>query len=412
MSEITEILCVSNGHGEDQIAARVCTELSALKPKRLSITALPLVGVGHAYRSAQIAIATEVNPKLPITQKLPTGGFSRMDSKELLKDIRGGLIGLTWRQLQLIWRWSCQNPQRLILAVGDIVPLVLAWLPTWQGGCNYVFIATAKSEYYWRDRHGKLANVPKPLGGSTFYPWERSLISNRHCKAAFVRDQLTAEFLQDSFKLPVQYLGNPMMDGLEPSGLDLGIKSEEWVMAILPGSRTPEAYENWATLLVAIQGIMRKLTEPINFLAAIAPDLALEKLGELLIQKGWLQLDLHTYVQNLAKLHLVTQGYGDCLHLAHLGLAMAGTATEQLVGLGKPVITIMGRGPQFTPSFARDQARLLGQSIILVENPTQVNEAIALLLNNPDYFQIAVINGKERMGEAGAAQRIAKYILA
>jgi len=120
MSEITEILCVSNGHGEDQIAARICTELCLLKPK-LAITAVPLVGVGHAYKSAHIAIATAV------TQKLPTGGFSRMDSKEMWKDVRGGLLGLTWRQLQFVWRWSCGHPQGTIVAVGDIVPLVMAW---------------------------------------------------------------------------------------------------------------------------------------------------------------------------------------------------------------------------------------------------------------------------------------------
>jgi uncharacterized protein (TIGR03492 family) len=405
MSEITEILCVSNGHGEDQIAVRICNELRTLKPKGLSIIGLPLVGVGHAYESAKFAISKEY------TQKMPTGGFSRMDSRELLKDVQGGLLGLTWRQLQYIWQWSCQNPSRIILAVGDIVPLVLAWFPTWQGGCDYVFVATAKSEYYWRDLHGKLPNISKPLGGSIFYPWERSLIANRRCRATFVRDKLTAEVLTESFNLPVQYLGNPMMDGLEPQGLDLGIKSQEWVITLLPGSRVPEAYENWFLLLVAAQVIMRKMPEPMNFMAAIAPDLDLEKLAELLIQKGWLQLNLYTYSQNHAKLQLVTQGFGDCLHLSHFGLGMAGTATEQLVGLGKPVITIMGRGPQFTRSFAQDQARLLGQSIILVENPIQVNEAIALLLNNPDYFQIAISNGKERMGSAGAAQRIAKYIL-
>lgn len=415
MAEITEILCVSNGHGEDQIAVRICNELRLLNPK-LIITALPLVGVGHAYKSAGFAIASE-------TQTLPTGGFSRTDSKELWKDIRGGLLGLTWRQLRFIWRWSCQshtygnhgNQNRIILAIGDIVPLVLAWLPTWRGGCNYVFMATAKSEYIWRDRHGKLADVSAPIGGSIFYPWERSLISNRYCKATFVRDKFTAEILEASFNLPVQYLGNPMMDGLEPKGLNLGSlnfeRSQEWAIALLPGSRVPEAYDNWVNLLVGAQVIMRKLPEPINFLAAIAPDLNLETLAEILTQKGWLQIDMHTYTLNLAKLHLVTHGFGDCLHLAHLGLGMAGTATEQMVGLGKPVITIVGRGPQFTRSFAQDQARLLGQSIILVENPAQVSEAIATILANPDYFQIAVINGKERMGEAGAAKRIAKYIL-
>ena len=32
--------------------------------------------------------------------------------------------------------------------------------------------------------------------------------------------------------------------------------------------------------------------------------------------------------------------------------SMAGTATEQAIGLGKPVIQIEGKGPQFTKTFA------------------------------------------------------------
>jgi len=156
--------------------------------------------------------------------------------------------------------------------------------------------------------------------------------------------------------------------------------------------------------------IERQISANINFLAAIAPDLDLEILTKLLVQKGWFQLGDHIFTQHQAKLRLVTKGFGDCLHQSHLGLAMAGTATEQLVGLGKPVITIVGKGPQFTRSFAQDQARLLGQSIFLVDTPTQVAEAIAQILANPDCFNIAIDNGKERMGTDGASKRIAAYM--
>ncbi|AKV71223.1 hypothetical protein VL20_6511 [Microcystis panniformis FACHB-1757] len=51
---------------------------------------------------------------------------------------------------------------------------------------------------------------------------------------------------------------------------------------------------------------------------------------------------------------------------------MAGTATEQLVGLGKPAITIAGSGPQFTPHFAKLQQRLLGCSILLGDSADSV----------------------------------------
>ena len=38
---------------------------------------------------------------------------------------------------------------------------------------------------------------------------------------------------------------------------------------------------------------------------------------------------------------------------AEVGLSNAGTATEQLVGLGIPCVSLPGRGPQFNWSFAR-----------------------------------------------------------
>jgi uncharacterized protein (TIGR03492 family) len=42
---------------------------------------------------------------------------------------------------------------------------------------------------------------------------------------------------------------------------------------------------------------------------------------------------------------------------------MAGTATEQAVLLGKLVVQIEGKGPQFTATFAEAQRRLLGTNI-------------------------------------------------
>ena len=45
---------------------------------------------------------------------------------------------------------------------------------------------------------------------------------------------------------------------------------------------------------------------------------------------------------------------------------MAGTATEQAIGLAKPVIQIEGKGPQFTKSFAEAQRRLLGRYVFVL----------------------------------------------
>lgn len=398
-----EILCISNGHGEDLIAARICVELKKLG---FATTALPLVGVGNAYGKAEIPIASQ------FTKKMPSGGFVRMDSRQLARDVQSGLAGLTRRQLGFVWQWSRdrRHQKKLILAVGDIVPLLFAWLPAQFGGSNFVFVATAKSEYYWRDRQSPLPHIKKPFGGSIFFPWERALMNSNRCKAIFVRDLLTAEVLNQNFKLPALYLGNSMMDGLEPQGLDFGIGEDEWAIAILPGSRSPEAYENWLTLMLCAQVTARTIPYNVHFLAAIAPDLDREVIAQSIIQKGWLRLDEHTFKVQNARLVLLENGFSDCLHQCHLGLAMAGTATEQMVGLGKPVITIAGNGPQFTRQFAEEQADLLGCSINLIDKPAQAAEVLQKILQDPDYFQEVNLNGLERMGEVGASLRIAKHI--
>ena len=429
-----EFLLVSNGHGEDVIAARIGQALQKLGAE---VLALPMVGAGHSYTRAGIAIVPNM------TQVMPSGGFVRMDQQKLAEDVQHGLVGLTRRQMGFVWRWSrakeTRNSRRVV-AIGDIVPLLLAWLPTRIGGAPFAFIATAKSEYYWRDRQGILTEVKPPFGGSLFYPWERTMMKSRQCCGLFVRDQLTADYLRDKFGIAAQYLGNPMMDGLEPKGLDFGIADDDWAVAVLPGSRPPEAYENWVALLTCAQVIARTLApQTVHFLVALAPALDRNHFVQMLSQRGWLRpssdgltlprqfIDADQtkdasipdatgysrlmFKANNAHIHLIENGFADVLHQANLGLAMAGTATEQMVGLGKPVIIIGGNGPQFTPLFAVEQVRLLGCSVKRIDKPAQITEILNTLLKDPDYFQATVRNGIERMGYPGAAARIANYLM-
>jgi uncharacterized protein (TIGR03492 family) len=99
------------------------------------------------------------------------------------------------------------------------------------------------------------------------------------------------------------------------------------------------------------------------------------------------------------------------LHWGDVAIAMAGTATEQFIGLGKPAIAIPGEGPQYNPAFAEAQSRLLGLSLILVEEPVQVAKVVRSLFTNPDSLHIIRENGVRRMGKPGAARRIADYLL-
>jgi uncharacterized protein (TIGR03492 family) len=415
-----KLLCISNGHGEDAIALPVLQELRRLPNPPAEIVALPIVGVGKAYSDNDFSIVGAV-------QTMPSGGFNQ-DRRQLIRDIRGGLMGLTIAQIKTVQNWARSGGK--ILAVGDIVPLLFAWL----SGADYAFIGTAKSEYYIRDSQGQILpsqrNSIEVKTGGYYFPWERWLLSSRRCKAVFARDRLTAEILQQH-RIPAFDLGNPMTDGVAINGFDLfqpvtGELAHPLFVTLLPGSRPPEAYANWEQLLIAVNSLIPVFVHrSIICLAAITPTLDLNILQSNLRELGWVQsVDPGTNLTNLiadrtamyyqrdrATIIISTQAYQQCMHLGDCAIAMAGTATEQFISLGKPAFIIPGKGPQFTPAFAEAQTRLLGESISLVPQAQAVGVEIDRLLKQPDRLQSIAKNGLLRMGTPGAAQRIADCLM-
>jgi uncharacterized protein (TIGR03492 family) len=96
--------------------------------------------------------------------------------------------------------------------------------------------------------------------------------------------------------------------------------------------------------------------------------------------------------------------------LAELGLATAGTATEQLVGLGVPALSLPGPGPQFKAGFARRQSRLLGGAVHPCHDPEELQRrTIALLADERERTRLGRI-GRRRMGPAGGSARLAALI--
>lgn len=416
-----QLLVLSNGHGEDMIAVRILQALQQLSPPP-DIFALPLVGEGLAYQQLNV-------PLIGSVRTMPSGGFIYMDGRQLVRDVRGGLLQLTSKQIQAVCCWVGSQKKlgnkHGILAVGDIVPLVFAAI----SGAKYAFVGTAKSEYYVRDELGILPRKSKAarwenFSGSVYHPWERWLMSRRRCLAVFPRDSLTTEILK-KWPIPAVNAGNPMMDGLEPTASYQQFDSDRpLIITLLPGSRPPEAYSNWEIIMVAVSALMASFRDShlgtVVFLGAIAPSLDCHILSQTLKIQGWRPdpqcpltiSDPHslTFKQKNAYIILTQQAYNDCLHLGDLVIAMAGTATEQFVGLGKPAIAIPGPGPQYNPAFAEAQSRLLGPSLILVDRPVKVAEVVQHLLKNPDYLQIIAENGVQRMGVPGAAARIAQCL--
>ncbi|MEM6448968.1 MAG: lipid-A-disaccharide synthase-related protein [Cyanobacteria bacterium P01_D01_bin.105] len=412
-----KLLCISNGHGEDVIALQILNALHRYAPD-LQISALPISGTGRAYSANGISL---VGP----TQALPSGGFLNRDPKQLARDVRKGLLPLTRQQLQSVKRWATQaHREGSILAVGDIVPLLFSRLSKQP----YHFIGTAKSEYWLRDEQGKrppttLSDRLEGWSGSVYLPWERWLMASARCRSLFVRDALTAQHLQ-KLGIPADYAGNPMMDNLAPTGqLTTALSSlrllSALTIALLPGSRPPEAYENWTRIVAAIPSLVTHFPHrSVILLAAIAPSLSLQVLQSPLqehFQGQWekptSEMPYSTFTYENVTLVLVNNAYSDCLHQADIAIATAGTATEQFVGLGKPSITLPGNGPQFTPAFAKVQSRMLGPSIQVLTDPTQTGNAISKLLNDPAQLKLIHQNGTHRMGSPGAGDRIARKLL-
>ena len=96
---------------------------------------------------------------------------------------------------------------------------------------------------------------------------------------------------------------------------------------------------------------------------------------------------------------------------AEAGVATAGTATEQLVGLGIPALSLPGAGPQFQWPFARRQSRLLGGAVHPCGSPEELHQRLQQLLDNPELREHLGRIGQRRMGPSGGSARLAALIL-
>ncbi|MCA2711780.1 MAG: hypothetical protein IM473_21010 [Microcystis sp. M015S2] len=384
---LKQVLFLSNGHGEDLNASLIVGELQKIQPQ-LSIAALPLVGEGKAYQKLPV-------PIIAPTATMPSGGIIYTNPFNWIKDIGAGLIGLTIKQIQAAFKVS-KNCD-LLIAVGDIVPIAIARLT----GRPFVAFIVSTSSYYE-------GTIKLPL-------LTKLCLRSKNCLRVFTRDKYTATDLQNRGIKKAIFAGYPIMDVLTPTGKDLELDSQIPMIALLAGSRLPEALSNLALQLQVCEEIVK--IKPMQFRAAIIPSIRetdLENLGK---QEGWHYLGAGKLEKNGALLYCYRDAFADILHHCDACLAMAGTAVEQAVGLGKPVLQIPGFGPQFTYPFAEAQMRLLGESVITIgKKPTEVNlfknaaVKIVDILADSRYLHRCLENGKIRVGESGGSRKIAEEI--
>ena len=114
------------------------------------------------------------------------------------------------------------------------------------------------------------------------------------------------------------------------------------------------------------------------------------KIVDIFQNRRWLKLEkgkekyLLKFQYKSLVVNIYWNNFDNILLKSRCFICMAGTAAEQAIGLGKPVIQIEGKGPQFTESFAEAQRRLLGKYVFCVSNYKdknyQINQKIKLII--------------------------------
>ena len=417
------LLVLSNGHGEDLIALRVIQALHQRNPS-LAVAVLPLVGSGDAYAAAEAAgLVHRIGPRQP----LPSGGFSNQSLRGLARDLAAGLPVLSWQQWQVVRAWGRRGDP--VLAVGDLLPLLMASL----SGAPFGFIGTPKSDFTWVSAppagwgRTPLADGYHRWKGSEWDPWEWALMGSRRCRLVAVRDRLTARGLR-RHHIAAEAPGNPMMDGFPSQSPPAWLQGSPRLL-LLPGSRFPEALGNAKGLLAALQAAPLAASSPPWVLLACGSTPGPEIWSPLLVEAGWrrrepspeaLAIGASTAWElasnpgpSPAKPPQLLVGCG-CFERwapwADGALATAGTATEQVVGLGIPALSLPGPGPQFKAGFARRQSRLLGGAVTPCASPSQLAQRLVRLLNDPNKrHQLGAI-GRRRMGPAGGSSALAALV--
>ncbi|MEM8808505.1 MAG: lipid-A-disaccharide synthase-related protein [Cyanobacteria bacterium P01_G01_bin.38] len=388
------ILFISNGHGEDNHSSHVIQALRKLRPE-LEMGAIPIVGQGQAYRKLGVPI------KGP-TLTLPSGGFTYMDRWRLVDDLRAGLLSLTWRQIKAVRRAAPQHD--LVFATGDMVGQTFAFL---SGQPFISFISPLSAMYEGR------------LNLDLILRW--GIMRSHRCLTVFTRDAYTAKDLQRQGVAKAQFGGIPSLDWLNPKGKDLQLNPDQPMMALLPGSRLPEAVRNLKLLLSLVREIAR-LNSQIQFRAALVPDL-MAQLTDIAAAAGWRHEAGRLFDPTMpgeppVEVVCYSDAFNDIVCSTTLVLGMAGLAVDQAVAIGKPVLQIPGEGPQFTYAFAEAQTRLLGLSAKTVGTGPATAETlreaaqVALdMVHNPAYLTDCVDNGLQRFGPFGASTRMAQAVI-
>ncbi len=387
------LLVISGGHGEDAIGARLLEYLA-----QTPALAFPLVGEGNAYR--RLSQVERVGP----LWKAPSGGFPANSLLNLWQDLRAGLLKNLIDQYRTAQRLANNPMIQAVVAVGDAWTLLLGLRASAFGKKPLFHLQTLISYHYIEERSLlERLRTPGQLFAEDYFFYERFM--HRFVRAVYVRDPASEQRARALGMEKARFVGSMAMDTLGPPEGPLP-KDGRPVLALLPGTRGDVVFSLPKMLEAA-----RKLPEFQPLVAWIPP------FEEARLAKGY-RLEIQGPDRALAihpdqRVWLLKGRFSAILHSARVAVGTAGTANEQSVGLGVPVVGFPTPGPQYTYANALRQKRLLGEGLTLVApDPKAIAEAVRALAVEGEPRKKAQSAGRERFWPLGALPRIACEIRA
>ncbi len=381
---MNNIIVFTNGHGEDAIAYSLIKEL---RRHVKNIGVFPLVGTGRFFLKKGIKVYYK-------GKELPSGGLSlREGFRSFLNDVRSGLISEPFHIVSSITKIVKDNSISII--VGDLYPVFLLYI---SGKRDSYLILTSRSA-----RIGDFSNL-------------EYFLLKKATQKIFVRDPETFYLLKKR-GIEAIYLGNPVIGDVREKK---GKKLKKRGILFLPGSRK-DIVRNISNMLKIIDEVvtlgrgnsfdfyfhLSSLTHFSDF-----PHIFNNKWRFILHNDLPVKGSLYNMETNV-EIPFYTNIFADVLSRSHVVVGLSGTANEQSVALGKPVIAFPLPKTHATPErFTKRQKPLLRENLIYFPyfDEKEIAKRIIKVAFDKEYLKFLSIKGKETVGKNGIIL-IVKYIL-
>ncbi len=363
---VNKLLIISNGHGEDSIAAEIVRRL----PKTIEVNAYPTLGDGRAYAG----VCTIVGPR----RQLPSEGHRLQGS--LIRDVFAGLgIGpaLTFMRKEA-------KKYDAILVVGDMLGVVMSWFARRR---VRIYLDVYKSGY------------------DNAYSPSELFILRRTATLVLTRDTILAEQL-NAARVNARFAGNAIMDTVVTGKYDAQLHRRNMrAIAVLPGSRA-SLKDNFGVQLDALRRVPGiEGTDVFAVLARPGDATDLAEASGMRLSPPSNGSDLGTLSDGRVTVRLSTGSLGAVIAASDVVLGQGGTANLQAMGLGKPVVSFHADGST-ARRMARNEALAGDARIFTPRDPNAIAAVISKLLADPaDRARRGTI-GRERMGPPGAIAAI------